>query len=290
MAGVTSIPNGLRLTTLIALLAVAALSAQQAEAQLNQTQHYDGWILAAAHAPGLEGSIWRTDLWFVIDTSGTGPVTLRFCRSNIDNTDAVEYTVEIPQEQKMFYIEDVVDHFLDIGGGSWVGAIHYTSGTPIQVWARVYSINEEGTESFGQLVEGIPTDDMSPDGVTSPLYYHHQRIYAVRHTADDRFRVNIGMVNPTAVAGEFRIEVYTSEGNLPPGGWDTRHVSVPPFSMVQLSDPYADLSGGDWNNMKFTVVSDSQGSGVFAYASVVDNATNDAFFVRGVKSRVPGAP
>ncbi len=162
MAGVTGIPNRLQSTTLISLLAVVALIAHQVEAQLNQTQHYDGWILAAAHAPGLEGSIWRTDLWFVIDTSGTGPVTLRFCRSNTDNTGATEYTVDIPQEQKMFHIEDVVDHFLDIGGGSWVGAIHYTSGTPIQVWARVYSINQEGTESYGQLVEGIPTDDMSP--------------------------------------------------------------------------------------------------------------------------------
>ncbi len=279
----------LPLTYIFTLSVIAACFVPQAEAQLNQTQHYDGWILAAAHAPGLEGSIWRTDLWFVIDTSGTGPVTLRFCRSNTDNTGATEYTVDIPQEQKMFYIEDVVDHFLDIGGGSWVGAIHYTSGTPIQVWARVYSINQEGTKSYGQLVEGIPTADMSPDVVTSPQSDYHQWIYAVRHTAGDRFRVNIGMVNPTAVAGEFRVHVFTSEGNLPPGGWDTRHVSVPPFSIVQLSDPYADLMGGDWNNMQFTVLSDSQGSGVFAYASVVDNATNDAFFVRGVKRFIPDA-
>jgi hypothetical protein len=226
-------------------------------------------------------------LWFVIDNSGSGPVTLKFCRSNTDNTDAAEYAVDISQGQKIFYIEDVIDHFLDIGGGSWVGAIHYTSGTPIQVWARVYSINQEGTESYGQLVEGIPTDDMSPNTVATTVADHSQWIYAARHTADDRFRVNIGAVNPTAVEGAFRVEVFTSAGELPPGGWDTRHVTVPPYSMVQLSDPYADLVGGDWNNMQFVVMSDTEGSGAFAYASVVDNATNDAFFVRGVKRMRP---
>jgi hypothetical protein len=271
------------------LAVVLAVATPQASAQLNQTQHYDGWILAAAHAPGLEGSIWRTDLWFTIDSSGNGPVTLRFCESNTDNTNATEYAVDIPPGQKMFHIEDVVDHFLDLGGGSWLGAIHYTSGTPIQAWARIYSINQEGTESYGQLVEGIPTDDMSPDTVTTTVADHQQWIYAVRHTADGRFRVNIGMVNPTAVTGEFRVEVFTSEGELPPGGWDTRHVTVPPFSMVQLSDPYSDLMGGDWDSMQFVVLSDTEGSGSFGYASVVDNATNDAFFVRGVKRLGPNA-
>jgi hypothetical protein len=31
----------------------------------------------------------------------------------------------------------------------------------------------------------------------------------------------------------------------------------------------------------------TDGAGGFAYASVVDNATNDAFFVRGVKKMAP---
>ena len=57
----------LRLT----LLCAAALligHVPPASAQLNKTQHDDGWLLAAARAPGLHGSIWRTDLWVMGQT------------------------------------------------------------------------------------------------------------------------------------------------------------------------------------------------------------------------------
>ena len=88
-----------RLSGVAALAAVILLTAPPAPAQVNQTLHYDGWILAAAHAPGLEGSIWRTDLWFALDSAGSGPVTLRFCRSGNDNTGVLTgatYTVDTP--------------------------------------------------------------------------------------------------------------------------------------------------------------------------------------------------
>lgn len=279
--------HSFQLTFLIALAAVAALCAPHAEAQLNQTQHYDGWILAAAHAPGLEGSIWRTDLWFVLDNAGVGPVTLTFCRNNTDNTGAVEHTVDVQPGENVVHIEDVVDHFLDIGGGSWVGAIHYISSRRIQVWARVYSINQEGTESYGQLVEGIPTADMSPDQPSNGDADVHQWLFAMKHTADERFRVNIGVVNPTAVEGEFDIQVYDETGSHPPGGSIVESVTVPPFSVVQLSDPFGEMMGGEWNKVHIRAINYAPGSGGFAYASVVDNATNDAFFVRGVKRLTP---
>jgi hypothetical protein len=272
----------------LGLLAVAVVfAATSASAQVNQTQHLDGWILAAAHAPGLEGSIWRTDLWFIVDNAGSGSVTLRFCPSATDNTAATEYTVDVTGGRLMFFFEDVVDHFLGVGSGSWVGAIHYTSSTPIQVWARVYSINPAGTESYGQIVEGIPTADMSPDQPADPNADVHQWLYAVRHTADGRFRVNIGVVNPTAVAGDYQVRVFDETGNNPPGGSVFETVTVPPFSMVQLRDPFAGMMGGEWNEVMIRVVNYAPGSGNFAYASVVDNATNDAFFVRGVKRLAP---
>jgi len=269
------------------LAATVVLTAATASAQVNQTMHYDGWILAAAHSPGLESSIWRTDLWIVVDDSGSGPVNLQFCRSNTDNTGADSYPVEVIDGKRVIFIEDVVDHFLGVGSDAWVGAIHYSSSSPVQVWARVYSVNAAGTASFGQLVEGIPTEDMSPDQPSDSDSAVHQWLYAVRHTANGRFRVNIGVVNPTAVTGEFQIRVYDATGNDPPGGPASQDVTVPPFSMVQLTDPFAGMSGGEWNAVMIRVINYAPGSGNFAYASVVDNATNDAFFVRGVKRMFP---
>jgi hypothetical protein len=269
---------------LAALLVSIGLPAT-APAQLNQTMHRDGWILAASHAPGLQGSIWRTDLWVRAQTYQTGSATLYFCRAGQDGTNAQEYELEFGEGENIAYIEDVVDHFLHVGGGSWLGAIHYVSGLPVQVYARVYSISPDGSRSYGQIIEGIPTADMSLDrGQTASR--EQQWMFAMKHTADGRYRVNIGMVNPTPVATLFLVSIFDATFNSPPGFNETE-VMLPPFSMRQLSDPFAETSGGEWSQYIVRVLAEEPGSGAFGYASVVDNATNDAFFVRGVKLMEP---
>jgi hypothetical protein len=267
-------------------VALAVLAASPAVAQLNQPLHTDGWILAAAHAPGLHGSIWRTDLWIArLETADQ--VRLRFCASDTDNSNATEYVVDFEtQFDKVAYIEDVVGEFLGVGGASWTGAIHYTSTGPVQVWARVYSIDTAGTASYGQLIEGIPTADMSPDD--DPWDFRQQQyLMAVKHTADDRYRVNIGVVNPTEIEALYRVQAYSADGNCPPSDCMAFYVTVPPFSMVQTSDPFADWQEGGWNAVQIQAKCKTDGAGGFVYASVVDNATNDAFFVRGVKKMAP---
>jgi hypothetical protein len=262
------------------------LMAVPAEAQLNQTRHTDGWILAAAHAPGLQGSIWRTDLWIVRGSEG-GEVRLTFCEQNTDNTNAEEYDVMFEEGDLVAFVEEAVDTFLGIGDGSWTGAIHYTAAFPVQVWARVYSVNAEGTESYGQIIEGIPTADMTPDN--DPWNsLEQQYLFAVKHTADNRYRVNIGVVNPTSIEAQYQVAAYGGDGNCPPGGCDWFDVTVPPYSMVQQQDPFADWQGGAWDEVSIQAQCQTDGAGVFVYASVVDNATNDAFFVRGVKRQQPG--
>jgi len=263
--------------TLMALIAVAAPTS----AQLNKTLHSDGWILAAAHAPGLEGAIWRTDLWVRFE-GGSGAVTLTFCETGEDNTGAEEFVYEsVP---KVIYIEDVVDHFLNIGGGSWVGAIHYETNGNAQVYARVYSISADGSRSFGQLIEGIPTADMSMS-YADPGYPNtgeDQWMFAAKHTSDGRFRVNVGIVNPTGVEGNFHYQIFDETNNNPPNNISYTE-TIPPYSMLQLSDPFAQVNGGDWSSYSIRLEAATAGTGLFGYASVVDNATNDAFFVRGVK-------
>jgi hypothetical protein len=287
----TTARRALRLAPILcaALLASLGLPAT-ASAQLNQTMHQDGWILAASHAPGLQGSIWRTDLWVHARTYATGSATLRFCRAGQDNTNAPEYELDFAEGENIVYVEDVVDHFLHVGGGSWLGAIHYVSGSPVQVYARVYSISPDGSRSYGQVIEGIPTADMSM-AFNEPGYpgtQEDQWMFAMKHTANGRYRVNIGMVNPTAVATRFYVSLFDATGNDPPGGGTLDvEVQMPPFSMRQLSDPFADVTGGEWDHYIARVEAETPGSGAFGYASVVDNATNDAFFVRGTKRMMP---
>jgi len=273
----------------LAALVVSIGLPATAPAQLNQTLHRDGWILAASHAPGLQGSIWRTDLWVRARTYGTGSATLYFCRAGQDGTNAQEYALEFEDGENIVYVEDVVDHFLHVGGGSWLGAIHYMSEFPVQVYARVYSISPDGSRTYGQVIEGIPTADMSLsyNDPGFPGTQEDQWMFAMKHTADGRYRVNIGMVNPTPVATTFWVSIFDGTFNHPPGWSGAVEVQMPPFSMRQLSDPFAAINDGEWSQYIARVETQEPGSGAFGYASVVDNATNDAFFVRGTKLMTP---
>ena len=271
-----------RATLCAVVIVVSLLASSPATAQLNKTLHEDGWILAAAHAPGYQGSIWRTDLWIRFERPA-GSIDLTFCESGVDNTDAETFTLET--DVYGFYIENVVDEYLDIGGGSWLGAIHYTASKGVQVYARVYSISPDGSRSYGQIIEGIPTADMSLS-YNNPAYpstREDQWMFPFKHTSDGRFRVNVGAVNPTAVATDVHFQIFDETGNTPPGGGTVFTETIPPYSMLQLNDPFRNVNGGDWSLYSFRIEAVHEDAGVFGYASAVDNATNDAFFVRGTK-------
>jgi len=274
------------LVTAVILLALFVMEGT-ATAQLNQPLHQDGWISAAAHAPGLHGSIWRTDIW-IYCKSGSWSVDLYFGRSGQDNTDVIPFHIEAEGGAHVLHFEDVVEQFLEVGAGAWVGSIHYTSDFQIQVWARVYSISPDGRHSYGQVIQGIPTADMSPDVPTEGYSRVHQHLCAMKHTADGRFRVNIGILNPTGVAAYYRVEMFGPDGNYSlPGLPSSIPVEVPPYSMMQLSDPFAAINGGDWDNAIIQVLCDTVGAGTLAYASVVDNNTNDAYFTPAFKVLSP---
>jgi len=275
----------IRTVAVAAIVAAACFAlATTGAAQVNQTQHSDGWILAAAHAPGYHGSIWRTDLWVVFNYVGDSTYfDMYFNKAGQDNTFAAKHQLALTAGKKVYHIEDVVDHFLDLGDGSWSGAIHYVTNAKVQVWARVYSISADGRASYGELVEGIPTADASPD--SDPWDADAQQwVYAIQHTADGRFRVNFGIVNPTGLTVQYRVRIFDSTGsNLD----ESIDVEVPPYSMIQLNDPLAALNGGEWDEIEVRSRALTEDGRGFLWASVVDNATNDAFFIRGVKRMTP---
>ena len=73
-----------------------------------------------------------------------------------------------------------------------------------------------GTASYGQLVQGIPSTEMSPDD--DPWDYREQQyMIPLKHTADDRYRVNIGVVNPTGMEADYALICVRVGFQLPAG-------------------------------------------------------------------------
>jgi hypothetical protein len=279
--------HGIFTWTLPAILIAAVLLPTGATAQLNQPLHQDGWILAAAHAPGAHNAIWRTDLWVHLTGNTDTSILLYLNTAGTDNSDTLGFTIPVTPGTNVIHLPDVIETYLHVGNGAWTGGIHYFLQSPGMVWARIYSTSPDGKQSFGQFVEGIPSSDYTPDN--DPWYYYQsQFLYGVQHSADNRFRVNVGIVNPSDVESTYIVDMYDATGNYNlPGLPATFSVTVPPFSMIQVPDPFATVNWGNWNDVSIRVICDTDGGGAFAYASVVDNATNDAYFVRGIKQMSP---
>ncbi|MBD3852547.1 MAG: hypothetical protein IFK93_14670 [Acidobacteria bacterium] len=98
---------------------------------------------------------------------------------------------------------------------------------------------------------------------------------------DDTARTNIGVVNASATPISVDVRFFAADGVL----LGELRLELEPFESLQINDVFSSLDSAkalDELHDAFAVASSSTvGAAFFAYASVVDNSTNDAIFVPG---------
>ena len=148
------------------------------------------------------------------------------------------------------------------------GAVEFAfDGFPNQlvVTSRLYSTSPEPT--VGMFVPGVP----------STQTYVNNVLTSVRNGGSgDGFRTNVGVFNPGDTAED--VQISLSDGLDPIGLFVFR--TVPPHSGVQINQIFAAFgdSGHATQNGVVTVFSHNP---VMAYAAVVDNNTQDPYYVVG---------
>jgi hypothetical protein len=85
------------------------------------------------------------------------------------------------------------------------------------------------------------------------------------------FRTNLILANPTAIPVTAHVALFASDGT-PIGA---RDVALPPLGMTQLSHIAALLGAATLDTGRLSVSTPTAGGLVAAYASVIDNVTND---------------
>lgn len=209
------------------------------------------WIAAAAHGTGLNGSVWRTDLALLNPASSPANAQIVLHR----NGDPASATVAVaPGEQ--LSLADVVAAL----GASGSGALEITSDVPILATARTY--NEGASGTFGQFFGG--EEAPSTAAPSGPLW-----LPSLRQNID--FRTNIGLLNTCTAPISVRLRLFDSHG----GELAVADQILPPRVPVQLLAPYGHLAGRDDIASGYVRVEVTSGGQVIAYASVVDNHTND---------------
>lgn len=239
------------------------------------------WIVpAVAHADGI-GAQFISDIRLAnVNTTFTSSYQLTFTASNSDGTKNGQQTKIDLQPGQVAALNDILhDAFgLATSGTSATGVLEIralgTVSPGTVASSRTYSVATAGT--YGQLVPAIAIDKVATSG-GAPLILSH----AGQSTAQ---RMNLGIVESLGFATTGHIRAYNATGQL--------LADVPytlrPFEQQQINSFLArnglTLSSAHIEVSVDPAAAGTTTGGVTAYASMLDNKTNDASVVGGVKA------
>jgi PKD repeat protein len=210
------------------------------------------WVPVASHASGLNDSQWRTDLGLLNTGSVTANVQITvFMAGGIKLTN----TTYVPAGSQSI-LTDIVDQL----GGSGSGALQVISDQPLKVTERTY--NQSSTGTFGQGYDALTVAQGLSAG---------QSAWLPQLSENAAYRTNIGLTNTGASPASVSVELHDGAG----GVLKTYAVSLNPGEWKQETRPFNAKAGQTNMARGYARVTVTSGSGVIAYAALMDNTTND---------------
>ncbi len=226
-----------------------------------------GWLAASAHTTGVGTSFWQTDVALLSTGSSTATAAIRFYPAGTDNSQ-VSSTAQAVAVQigagKSLRLRDIVLAGFGISSGVGAIAVEVLAGE-IVLTSRTY--NQAATGTYGQFIPGVAAENGVVQGETAAL---------VQLRRSPGFRTNVGMVNLTGSTIRIRAEYFRADGS----SLGSATYDVLPFGFYQQGNAIpgtGEVVGG------FARLTSSTAGGRFlAYASVVDNGSDDPVFVPAV--------
>ena len=222
------------------------------------------YLPGAANTPGFNGSRWTTDLEIHNCGEDAASYTVELLVSGQANDSPSAVAFELAPDMSVRY-RDVVGDLFDTDG---TGALRVTA-VGGDVMATAHTRTEDSGGFYGQYIEGMDAADAMGDGT-------ELRIIQLENSS--AARTNIGVVSACAIPMTVDIGLFEADGT--PAG--QRQLELEPFGTTQTNDLFnsltgmAEEAGGD---MYAVITSATPGGACFAYASVVDNGTNDPIFI-----------
>ncbi|HYN02306.1 MAG TPA: hypothetical protein VE359_07665, partial [Vicinamibacteria bacterium] len=225
----------------------------------------DYWIFpASAHFPGAGGAFYTTDL--TVGCSGSGGVSgaryvLKFLGNNLDGRTGPEKSFEIGPSLDAEH-RDVLSSVFE--KTSDYGAIRMSSSSGSGCLSGLAQTSTSGFGgTLGQSVPAVPASDLIRSGRPAS-------ILAVRE--DGAFRTNLILTNATDSGLQVDVQLRSEQGVV----LATKRYALPPLGMTQVTRVVRDLGvAANVVGARLVLsVLDATGE-LAAYASVIDNVTND---------------
>ncbi len=219
------------------------------------------WVPVVSRTNGAQGSVWRSDLGLLgVDPAGSA-VELRF---HAGGSSATRIVTVAPDA--MVNLVDVVQ-WLD-PGFSGSGALEICSDGELVIDSRTYNVLASDSPCFpggtlGQHLAG----ELSTAGLALG---ETARLGQLRESA--AFRTNLGFVNTGAEPATVEVSLLDATG----AELTSYELVIEPERWIADNRPFFVRAGREDLGAASAKVTVTGGGGVVAYASVVDNLTNDA--------------
>ena len=220
-------------------------------------------IPAIGHIEGANNSRFRSDLYLYNPSAQLGTVTLQMKMWDSSDTQTINFTM-LPNEARV--ITDVLQTMF---GRTGIARLRYQSAgnAAIRVTSRTYSVTDEGG-TYGFLMP--PLNNFQSGGFGDTLEI-------LGSVADDDYRTNIGLVDlaafPSGTMTGVRVEIVNQIGDTV----DAFTTNVPSAGGMQLNDIFRSR-GLEMSGPVLIRISPLNGL-VGAYATFIDNRTNDAVYL-----------
>ncbi len=226
-------------------------------------------MVPAAGTRGKAGSRWTTDLELHNRGATGAGLTVEVLRPGRDNSSPDTISLDLAPGLSARY-PDALDALFNVQG---TAALRVTSvGGDVLTSARTWT--PCGGGGCSQFTPAAEEEDLTGPG-------RELRLVQLENTP--AHRTNIGLISAAAVPTTVQIALYMADGT--PVGTDT--VQLAPFGFEQVNDVFHSLGTALVAKGLLEAVTDAYavittatpGAAVCAYASVVDNATNDGIFI-----------
>jgi hypothetical protein len=211
-------------------------------------------IPAAASVSGSGGSNWTTDLALSNAGAQTSSVYLEF----LAREGPLSGVTNVGDGQSLSLRNVLVSMF---GHDQVWGPLRVTATSPSVAVTAETSTPTAGGGAVGQAIVAFAPRDLIGAAAKS--------IAPVRD--DDAFRTNLVVANATDSSLTAHVELFDAGGALV----GSRDIAVGPLAATQINGVGWALAGTSVNPGRISVSTPTPGGLVAAYASVIDNATND---------------
>lgn len=255
------------LSLFVLVLAVPVFAAEIAPNNLVLPLEYHHQVLlpVAGNTAGANGTFFRSDVNIVNLRATEQRLRLTWLPQGRSGVGLQAREISIPGASG-FFSEDFVTNIMQETGLGSVLIQAITAGGVVDDNARLLVTSRIWTPApgggGGTYSQTFPVVPIAGRSDAPPKW-----IFGIRR--DDRYRLNVGIVNRSAVRQNFSIR---TAGSNPPGAGEITTIELEPLSMQQINIPGA--GGGSFQ----IVIESLNGSSLWdAWASSIDNTTGDAW-------------